>query len=147
LQKILKPGRSRLKAKVFLGGSVPENLTGAIRRFRPTHLLIIDAADMGRPPGAMALIDPEQAGGNLTASTHALPMGVLAGYLRGSVGCEVIIIGIQPATRGYGAEPSEQVAQAAKKLAGRIAAMSQSQGGLTRPARPRRKGAGHTARP
>ena len=35
---------------VFLGATAPENLTGEIKKFNPSHLLIIDAADTSSKP-------------------------------------------------------------------------------------------------
>lgn len=33
---------------VFDGGIVPENFTGMIKREDPSHIILIDAADMGK---------------------------------------------------------------------------------------------------
>jgi|GEM_PF-1075633 len=43
--------------KFFNGGTAPENLTGEIRRFKPSHLIMIDAVELGKRPGTIALID------------------------------------------------------------------------------------------
>ena len=53
--------RKRLQRplKVFIGDTAPENLTGEIKKFRPTHLVILDAVDMGRRPGTAELIEPD----------------------------------------------------------------------------------------
>lgn len=134
LQAALRTTRSIRVTKVFLGETVPENLTGDIRRFRPSHVLLVDAAEMGQSAGTISLIEPHRAGGNFPVSTHALSLGVLADYMERSIGCQVILLGIQPATRGYGAGPSRQVRQAARWLAAMIAAIRQ-----TRPARAKAK--------
>ena len=65
-----------------------------------------------------------------------MSLGVLADYLERSIGCQVIFLGIQPATHGYGVCPSRQVRQAASRLAAIIAAIRQ-----TRPARAKAKAA------
>src|SRR5512137_1039259 len=46
--------------KVFFAGTVPESITAPLRRYRPGHVLFIDAADMRAKPGTIALIDSEQ---------------------------------------------------------------------------------------
>jgi len=119
LQERLKtrPAAATVQVEVFLGESAPENLTGAIRRFAPTHLVILDAADLGKAPGTIRIIDPQAPTANASMSTHSLPLGVLAGYLERSVGCRSVIVGVQPANGRYGAAVSELVDQAATKLA------------------------------
>jgi hydrogenase maturation protease len=43
--------------RIFMGETAPENLTGEIKKFRPTHLVILDAADAGgKRPGSITLI-------------------------------------------------------------------------------------------
>ncbi len=116
------------RLSVFLGGTAPENLTGAIKAFGPTHLVIVDAADMGCEPGHAALIEEGAAGLNTSASTHGLPVTMLAEYLRSFTGCEVVIVGIQPGGREFGQEPSERVRAAAERVAAAIAAAMQLPG-------------------
>ncbi|MFH1709804.1 MAG: hydrogenase maturation protease, partial [bacterium] len=52
-----------LDFKVFLGYAAPENLSGEIRKYEPDHLIIIDAADIGKEPGDVAVFTPENCGG------------------------------------------------------------------------------------
>ena len=119
LQERLKtrPPAAPVQVEVFLGESAPENLTGAIKRFAPTHLVILDAADLDQPPGAIQIVNPDAPTANASMSTHSLPLGVLAGYLERSVGCRSVIVGIQPANGRYGAAVSTPVDQAATQLA------------------------------
>src|SRR4030042_198259 len=42
---------------VLLGDTAPENLTGEIRRARPSHVLFVDAADLGELPGSVRLLE------------------------------------------------------------------------------------------
>jgi hydrogenase 3 maturation protease len=109
---------------VFEGGSAPENLTGAIGRFAPTHLVLIDAAHLGLPPGSVRRVDRGRVG-KVAFSTHLLPLPVLIEYLERSTGCRSIVIGIQPATTELFAPPSPRVARAASKLAGLLARYAQ----------------------
>ena len=41
------------KIRVFLGATAPENLTGEIIKFKPTHLIIVDTADIKEKPGTI----------------------------------------------------------------------------------------------
>ncbi len=53
LKKIKNP-----KLKVFFGSTAPENLTGEIIKYKPTHIIIVDSVDMDQKPGSILLIDP-----------------------------------------------------------------------------------------
>jgi hydrogenase 3 maturation protease len=100
---------------IFIGGTAPENITSEIKRFNPSRLIIIDAADMGIPPGDIKLIDPEHIGG-ISFSTHNLPATMLIEYLKQFLKCEVIIIGIQPKSLEFGKEPSAEMKNAAETV-------------------------------
>jgi hydrogenase 3 maturation protease len=102
--------------KVFEAGTVPESLTGELKRFQPTHLVIVDAADFGGEPGEVRLIEPEQADA-FSSSTHTLPLSVLVSYLRGHFPCDAVIVGIQPKSTEFGAEMSPEVRAAGEAIA------------------------------
>ncbi len=106
--------RSR-KFKAFLGHTAPENLTGEIRAFKPTHLVIVDAAEMGKKAGEAALIDLDNLSG-ITFSTHQLPIKVLADYLTKDVGCEISVIGVQPKQLKFDSPASKEIVSAARQL-------------------------------
>jgi hydrogenase 3 maturation protease len=103
------------------GGTAPENLTADVRKLSPTHLLIIDSADMGETPGTIRLIDPDQIGG-ISFGTHALPLSVLAGYLSRETGCRVIVMGIQPRSLDFDGPLSAEVEEAVKEAVQALAA-------------------------
>ena len=96
-------------------GSAPENCTAEIRQLNPSHVIIVDAADMNAAAGTTRLIDPAQAVGAAFA-THGLPLSVLAGYLAAEIGCAVILVGIQPQTLEFGETLTPAVAKAADEL-------------------------------
>jgi hydrogenase 3 maturation protease len=102
---------------IFMGQTAPENLTGEIRRFAPTHVVILDAADFGGAPGEAAVIEPADIRGNPSLSTHNLPLNVLTDYLSAQLACQVLIVGIQPAFSDFGQPLSAAVAQGARGLA------------------------------
>ncbi|OPX64258.1 MULTISPECIES: hydrogenase maturation protease [unclassified Methanoregula] len=80
---------------VFFAGTVPESITGPLRRFRPDHILFLDAADSGARPGTIAVIEPEQIQATLI-TTHALPLGVVMEYVGRETRAGVSLLGIQP---------------------------------------------------
>jgi len=99
--------------KVFFGSTAPENLTGEIKKFKPAFLVIVDSADMDRSPGAVKLISLDEIGG-ISFCTHQLPLKILTDYLVQSIGCEILIIGIQPGKIDFGAPLSKEVKKSAR---------------------------------
>jgi hydrogenase 3 maturation protease len=102
------------------GGEAPENATGAIRRFRPTHVLIIDAAAGGHEPGSIFFISRKQILDE-DLSTHRIPLSRLAHYLEKSIGCRVLVVGIEPLDTAWGRPMSPAARKAAATLAESIA--------------------------
>jgi hydrogenase 3 maturation protease len=96
------------------GGPAPENLTGEIRRLSPSLLIMVDAADMGLPPGTIRLLDPGEISG-MTFSTHTLPVNVLADYLQNETGCSILILGIQPRSLEFDGVLSPEAADAVEE--------------------------------
>ena len=117
----LKARPPRVEPRVFLGETVPENLTGEIKRFAPTHVIILDAADMGKEPGRIEIVETDALTHNPTAFTHNLPYSVLANYLKTFIRCDVFILGIQPASREFGAPVSDAVMKAVGEAADAVA--------------------------
>ena len=99
--------------RVYHGETAPENYSGSIRRFAPSHLLVIDAANLDRPVATIAPIDLNDVGG-LSCCTHMLPLKVMLGYLADETGMKVLLMGIQPKSLGF-EDPLTQEAQAAVK--------------------------------
>lgn len=129
----LKGRRSRPPVRVVIGGEVPESVTGLVRRFRPSLVLIIDAALSSRPPGSIFAVDKaEMAEDDLT--THRMPLPFLLTFLEETVGCRVRVFGIQPKAVARNTPPSGPVRRAARSLAREI--LIQVSGSL-RPAKER----------
>jgi len=111
----------RTAVSIFIGGAAPENITGAVRKFQPTHILLIDAADFGAQPGAVELLDPAQTQ-NVSFSTHGLPVSMLADYLSQETGARVFLLGIQPVTTRLNDPLSKNIETAAENLVKELAA-------------------------
>jgi hydrogenase 3 maturation protease len=122
LRAALRRRRGKRRARVFLGETAPENLTGVIKRYKPTHLVVIDAAEMGLKAGHIHLVDSQTPHFNAALSTHNLPIGVLTDYLQRSTGCEVLVLGLQPVSCAFGGEVSPAVLKASERLADLLAA-------------------------
>ena len=96
---------------VIEAGHAPENTTGALRRFAADLVLIIDAADLGKTPGTIQWVPAESIDG-MSASTHSLPLSMLAHYLTLELNCTVTLLGIQPGTNDVGERVSPEVLRA-----------------------------------
>ncbi|MBN2200257.1 MAG: hydrogenase 3 maturation endopeptidase HyCI [Candidatus Aminicenantes bacterium] len=137
LRLLRKSAPHPMRRNVFYleGGVAPENVTGKIRAFAPSHVLILDAVLGGRKPGAIFPVKPEKiAEEELT--THRLPLSFLMRYLKESIGCRVLCLGIEPFVLEAGSAVSRPVALAIRTLARECASLL----GQRRPsARPQRK--------
>ena len=107
---------SLVDLQVLDGGAAPENVTGVIRGFRPTHVLIVDAAAGGHRPGTIFIMDRDKIRED-DISTHRLPLFHLARYLEEDIGCRVILLGIELKAAGPGRPVSREVGAAASRLA------------------------------
>ncbi|NPV85885.1 MAG: hydrogenase 3 maturation endopeptidase HyCI [Anaerolineae bacterium] len=103
-------------------GTAPENFTSLLRGFAPDKVLFIDAAQMDLPPGQSAWLEVEQIDG-VSASTHTLPLTVLAGYLQADLGCRVQVVAVQVERVGFGLQVSETVVRGVERLVEELAEM------------------------
>ncbi len=93
----------------------PENRTAELRRFVPDLVILIDAAEMGEAAGTIRWIQVEDIDG-MSASTHSMPLSMLAKYLTLEFGCKVKILGIQPQTNEIGETIHPKVLQAVNEI-------------------------------
>ena len=103
-------------------GPAPENHTGRLRRFGVDLILLIDAAQMDEAPGAVCWLAWQDTTG-LGGSTHTLPPHILVRYLMAEFGCEVALLGIQPANVVVGAPLSPTVQQVVDTIVQMLARM------------------------
>ncbi len=121
LKKILKKQKKRSSVKIFFGETAPENLTGEIKKFKPSHIILIDTLDGGKKAGSVYLFKPEEVAEGASFSTHKIPAKILIDYLTVSCGCGSTIIGIQPKNIDFGKKISKSVEVSAKKVAATVA--------------------------
>ena len=89
-------------------GTAPENFTGVVRKTKPDVLVLVDAADMGLPPGEFRIIPPERIE-DVGLGTHQLPLDQFISFI-GECAGKVILVGIQPVVveMGEGLSPAVQ---------------------------------------
>lgn len=112
-QELSKMFPKKENVTVFDGKTVPENFTGAIRGEHPSHIILLDAVEMGKKPGYTELITKDQIA-NYNISTHAMPISFLITYLESTCPAELIILGIQPKNMGLINEMSIEVQNSVK---------------------------------
>jgi len=104
---------------VVEGHSAPENFTGEILRFKASHLVIVDCAELDAPPGTVRLFPVDGIGG-LSSSTHSLPLSIIIDYLDSQHPCETVVIGIQPQNLEFDGQPTDVALRAADLVADRL---------------------------
>ena len=115
LLRKLKIQDSKFKISIIETGTTPENFTGQIQRFGPDLVLVIDAADMEKPVGEIAFLDPA-AMHSMMHSTHTMPLSFLAGYIGKVTGAKVIALGIQAGQINLDVPMNRTVAESVKQL-------------------------------
>lgn len=129
--QIARALKTRLRGQKHLlvieGGQAPENQTGLLRRFQPDLVLLVDAAQMNEFPGTVRWL-PWQATMGLSASTHTLPPYMLAKYVTAEFGCEVALLGIQPANTTIGLPLSPVVQQSVATVVKELAQVLPNEG-------------------
>jgi len=113
--ELLKYNPDNAKLCVIKGATAPENFTGEIKKYKPSDMIVIDAADTGKEPGGIDIIDARDITG-ASFSTHMMPINVFLDYLFRDFECRVLIIGIQPQTLEFGIGISEIVKKTADKI-------------------------------
>ncbi len=87
-------------------GSAPENFLNKVVGFGARKVIVVDAVAMGAESGTVEVVDVSRIKGFLH-STHQLPLSLFIGYLERSSECEVVFVGVQPESVGFGCELSD----------------------------------------
>nr|MDO8134273.1 hydrogenase maturation peptidase HycI [Candidatus Njordarchaeum guaymaensis] len=104
---------------IIEAGVAPENFTWGVRKFHPSHILVVDAAQMGMRPGSTRIVEKGEIAG-FSFSTHNLSLSFLVGYLEKEFDSEVIIVGIEPSNLEFGETISKPVMDAVELLVGTL---------------------------
>jgi hydrogenase 3 maturation protease len=102
LKVLLRKIKLPMPVKLFSCGTTPENYTGEIKKFNPTHIVIVDAATMGKEAGKISILNPEEESFDTSFSTHRLPIKMLINYLAYFLNCRIIPVIIQPKSVEFG---------------------------------------------
>ncbi|WEU40990.1 MAG: hydrogenase maturation peptidase HycI [Candidatus Odinarchaeum yellowstonii] len=115
--KIISSLKGRLDERVKLidAGPVPESFTDVVKAFQPTHILIIDAADLGREPGWIEFVEEDRIL-NTSFSTHQMPLSLLVEYFKSETQSKIYLLGIQPLNNSLGEGLTPEVNAAKRRI-------------------------------
>jgi hydrogenase 3 maturation protease len=118
--KIVQQLQGKLSANVRLieCETVPESYIFEIEEFKPSHVLLIDAALLGLAAGDTRLVFPEQVAGFSAVSSHVLPLRVFSDYLKEATGAKIALLLVQPKNVDFGENLSVELSAASTQIAG-----------------------------
>ena len=116
--EIVRDLQNRVSRAVYLieCETVPESFIEPITEFKPTHILIIDAATLNLKPGSSKLIEPDQMAKHPAVSTHALPLRIFCEYLAKTTGAKIALLVIQPKDTSFGEGLTSKLRETATNL-------------------------------
>mgnify|MGYP001141535151 CR=1 FL=1 len=110
-------GRVSTSVRLIQCETVPESFVESIAEFKPSHILVIDAAMIGRNAGAAVLVELTKAIPP-AVSTHALSLELFFEYLRNMVVADIRLLAIQPENTEFGESLTPRVEEASRNIAG-----------------------------
>jgi hydrogenase 3 maturation protease len=96
--------------------TVPEFFAQQIIDFKPTHVLLIDAAVLDLQPGEGRLILPEKLASPPAYSSHMLPLRLFCEYISMMTNARIALLLIQPKETDFGEALSPELKVSAKKI-------------------------------
>lgn len=96
-------------------GEVPENYLEKIAGYKPDVILLVDAVNLGGPPGSIKIVELEVlVDGGL--STHNASLKLVIEYLKKETKADILLMGIQPGNLKINSELSKPVKQALNRI-------------------------------
>ena len=104
------------RLQVFEGHMTPEAFISPACAEHPSHVLIVDAAELHKKPGVWQIISSNEIEGGLF-TTHAIPVIEVAAEFQRRCDAKVAFLGIQPKLRKVSLSLSKECQHAAKEIA------------------------------
>lgn len=117
--EIVRNLQNKVSDTVFLieAETVPESFMQQITDFKPTHILLVDAAIINKEAGTAQLAETKQLMRTTSISTHTLPLRIFCNYLTQTTGAEIALLVIQPQDTSFGEGLTPKLKQTAANLA------------------------------
>lgn len=107
-----------VKARLFDCGTAPENYIFAILSAACDTVVLVDAADLGRPPGEAQVLDLDRIT-NVSFSTHSPSPRLFTDLLKtGKEDLNIFVVSVQPKSTMLGGPISKEVLAGLDILAG-----------------------------
>jgi hydrogenase 3 maturation protease len=116
--KIVEQLKGKLPKTVCLieAETVPESYLLDIEQFKPTHVLLIDAAFLRLRPGKASLIDAEKVENYSAITTHLLPLHIFSDYIKQATGAKIALLLVEPQSIEFGEGLTGEIHKTAKSL-------------------------------
>ena len=116
--QIVRDLKNKVSTEVYLieAETIPESYMQQIVNFKPTHILLIDAAIINQKPGIIQLVETMQLLRKTSISTHTLPLRIFCDYLKQTTKAKIALLVIQPQDTSFGEGLTPKLNQSAKNL-------------------------------
>lgn len=106
---------------------VPEDFVGDIAAAAPDVVALVDAVDLGREPGAVAILEKEQVA-TYAPTTHRMPLSLVMEVAHRRTSADVFLIALQPSRADFGTAMTPEVSDTVERLAEMLAELVQARG-------------------
>lgn len=115
---ILQGLQGKLSAEVLLleCEMVPEGYLLDIEEFKPTHVLLVDSAVLGREPGEADLVKVTEVTAFSAVSSHMLPLRLFCEYVEKSTGAKIRLLLVEPKCMDLGERLTPELQMAAGNI-------------------------------
>jgi hydrogenase 3 maturation protease len=116
--KIVQDLQGKVSERVYLieCETVPESFIQQIIDFKPSHVLLIDAAILGLEPGKARLINPDQLTMLPAFSTHMLPLRIFCDCLAKTTDAKIALLLIEPEATDFGEGLTPEIGASAREI-------------------------------
>lgn len=116
--EIVRNLKNKVSKSVYLleAETIPESYMNQIAKFKPTHILLVDAGIINQPAGTSQLAETKQLMRKTSISTHTLPLRIFCDYLTETTHAIIGLLIIQPQDTRFGEGLTPKLKKTAEML-------------------------------